>query len=128
MHKNSKFTSLTSFQKHLVDQHGVSNDIIKLSKIIVNDIKMKFGLDNDKFSLGKSKILTYYNQSNLVFGNIRFNKKSLKVQPIYSGDNKFPVKHQADKYSVHSFKLNSLEEYISNKEDIMKLIKGAYDK
>jgi len=126
MHPNSKFSSWTSFYRHLSSSHQIAADTIHLSDTIVQDLKTEFGLEDSDFSLGKSKLLTYYNQANTVFGNIRFNKSSLRIEVVFSGDTSVPMKVQADGYRIHSFLVQGVGEYQRVKETVFQLLQDAY--
>ena len=126
MHNNSKFQDWNTFHDHLSVSHKVTAEAVLLSEIVVNDLKSQLGLMDDDFSLGKSKILTYYNESDLVFGNIRFNQNSIRIEPVFSGNTAVPSKSQKDGYQVHSFLIEESQDYENEKETIFKLLKEAY--
>jgi len=126
MHKNSKFVIWNTFHNHLSSNHKVTPETIQLSEQVIEDLKTELGISDTNFSLGKSKILTYYNQSNTVFGNIRFNQRSIRIEPVFTGNTNFPYKEQADGYIVHSFLIEDIEAYQNKKETIFQLLKAAY--
>ena len=126
MHKNSKFNNWDTFQKKLKSNHKITLETINLSKQVIGDIKLNLGIRDDNFSLGKSKILTYYNESDLVFGNIRFNQESIRIEPVFTGNTAIPSKIQADGYTVHSFLIKDNHNYQNKKEMIFQLLKDAY--
>jgi len=126
MHNNSKFGTWEIFHVHLIESHKIAPATIQISEKVISDLKAQLGLTDDQFSLGKSKILTYYNESDLVFGNIRFNQNSIRIEPVFSGNTSVPSKSQADGYQVHSFPIAEIQDYENEKETILKLLKEAY--
>lgn len=126
MHNNSKFYTWDTFQSHLSSNHKIAPETIDLSEQVIGDIKSNLGITDANFSLGKSKILTYYNESNLVFGNIRFNQGSIRIEPVFTGNTTIPSKIQADGYTVHSFLIEDSLSYQNKKEVIFQLLTDAY--
>lgn len=126
MHKNSKFNNWDTFQNHLSSDHKITPETIDLSEQAIGDIKDSIGITDDNFSLGKSKILTYYNESGLVFGNIRFNQGSIRIEPVFTGNTTIPSRVQVDGYTVHSFLIEDSQNYQNEKEVILQLLKEAH--
>lgn len=126
MHNNSKFHTWDTFHNHLSSTHNITPETINLSEQVVGDLKLKLGITDANFSLGKSKILTYYNESDLVFGNIRFNQGSIRIEPVFTGNTNIPSKIQTDGYTVHSFLIEDIQSYQNKKEVIFQLLKDAY--
>lgn len=126
MHNRSKFSNWDAFYRDLSKSHKVTPETINLSKQVIGDLKTELSLTDDDFSLGKSKILTYYNESDLVFGNIRFNQGSIRIEPVFSGNTSVPSKSQADGYQVHSFLIEEVQDYDNEKETLIQLLKKSY--
>jgi len=128
MHKNSKLLNPTweKFHTNLKDKYEIRNEFISLSQIFVNDLKKELDLTDDDFSLGISKILTFYNKSNVVVGNIRFNKNSIRIEPVFTNDNSVPHNKQADGYDVHNkISITNIQDYEDQKETIFKLLRSG---
>jgi 5-methylcytosine-specific restriction protein A len=126
MHKNSKFEKWEDFYKNLRENKNVSDPTLDLARKYIEDLKNNLGISDSDFSLGRSPILTYYVPNKNIFGNIRFNTKSIKVEIIYSGLNDIQHPIQSDNYEMHKIKIDSKNSYLNNKDLIFKLAHSAF--
>lgn len=123
MNKHSNFNDWNSFYSYQANR-GVKEEVLELSKQIIDDIKLDFNLHDNDFSLS-NEMVTYYVNNN-IFGNIRINKNSLRIEPLFAGKSEYGYKIQPDGYIVHSIRIDNSNEYQHNRVLVFDLLKCVY--
>lgn len=124
--KNRDFKSWEEFYSYLKNKKNIGENSISLSKKYISDLMKEFNLDDSCFSLGTSKILTYYVPQKETFGNVRFNQEEIKIAIKYTGIEGIKPKYVSGNYCMQRIKIHSQKEYLNQKELIFKLAKSAF--
>jgi hypothetical protein len=126
MHKNSYHENWEKFYSDLINVKNISDNVVSLSKDFVQDLMKEFNLNDSCFSLGDSKILTYYVPHKETFGNVRFNQEEIKIAIKYTGHDDIKPKPDSGNYCMQTIKVQSQVDYQNQKALIFKLAKSAF--